>query len=162
VGFLPRAYVVAEANVPPEGATVLDALCVSSLQEYALVADTPHEGHATYQPRLLKVDRPGDVTLAVVSEKAGVVVLSESWHPDWRAYDGGNPLPVRRVNHGQLGVPIGPGTHQLRICYVPWDFYLGLAVSGLTALALLIVGVVQVVRKSKRSGTAPPSSATAL
>jgi len=162
VGYLPRAYVVAEAHVPPENSTVLDSLCDSPLQEYALVADTPHAGQATYQPLSAKEDRPGDVTFAFSSEKAGVVVLSESWHPDWRAYDGGNPLPVRRVNHGQLGVHIGPGTHQLRICYVPWDFYLGLAVSGLTALALLIVGVAQVARKSKRSGTAPPSSATAL
>ena len=60
----------------------------------------------------------------------GVLLLSQTWHPDWRATDNGVPVELRRVNHDFLGIPLGTGEHHLRVWYYPWDSYLGAAFSG--------------------------------
>ena len=59
-------------------------------------------------------------------------------------------VPVRRVNHAQIDVPIEAGKHQLRVFYFPWDFYLGLGVSAL-ALATTATCAIILLRARKNA-----------
>jgi uncharacterized membrane protein YfhO len=68
--------------------------------------------------------------LKFTSEKGGVVAISQAWHPDWFATDNGRSIEVRRINYGFVGVFVGPGDHELRVWYRPWDFYLGCAIAA--------------------------------
>lgn len=124
---LPRAWVVAGAEKPPDGKSVLDALCQIDPRQVCLVEDEPFEGTAAYQEVVPERRSPGNCTLRFKTDAPGVVVVSQAWHPDWRATDNGQEVPIRRVNHNLLGMPVQAGQHELHLWYRPWDFYLGLA-----------------------------------
>jgi hypothetical protein len=141
LGALPRAWLVARADRPPAGTAVAEALCQLNPREACLVPDRPVAGTAAY--RELKPARwtPNQLTLRFRCEGSGVAVVSQSWHPDWRASDNGRPVELRRVNLGLLGIPIGAGEHELQVYYYPWDFYTGAAVSAAALLAVLALGL---------------------
>jgi hypothetical protein len=133
---LPRVCMVPGADVPPAGVPLLDALCSMDPRAGCLVEDRPFHGGDAF--RFLPYDRgsSSDLTLDFNSEKGGVVVISQAWHPDWRATDHGKPVELRRVNYDFVGVCVGPGNHELRVWYRPWDFYLGCAVAAAAWTAL--------------------------
>ena len=135
---LPRAFLVSRADVPPEGTSVLDALCSIDPRDICLVEDRPVIGSAEFQE--LPIDRrsPSDITLRFTTKEKGVAVISQTWHPDWRATDNGATVEVRRVNHAQVGIPVDAGEHELRIWYRPWDFSLGAVISGLTWAGMIV------------------------
>ena len=151
---LPRAFLVAQAVVPPEGITVLEELCSIDPREMCLVEERPFAGTAAFQTLAVQRRSPSDLTIRFATEGSGVAVISQSWHPDWRATDNGNPVEVRRVNHAQVGIPLEPGDHELRVWYYPWDFYLGCVISALAwgGVALSIL-VLKYVRKIEPTST---------
>ena len=78
-----------------------------------------------------------------------MVVISQAWHPDWRATDHGQLVEVRRVNYDFVGVCVGPGDHEIRVWYWPWDFYLGCYVAALGWATLAAAGA-WTIRKRRR------------
>jgi Bacterial membrane protein YfhO len=148
---LPRAFLVANAETPPEGMSVLEALGEIDPKVTCLVEDSPIEGGAEYQELAIDRHSPSDITLQFKTEKPGVAVVSQSWHPDWRATDNGQAIEVRRVNHGQVGIPVTAGTHQLRVYYYPWDFYLGCVLSAVAWVVILGTGAVARARERNRN-----------
>ncbi|MCC6486538.1 MAG: YfhO family protein [Candidatus Hydrogenedentes bacterium] len=145
---LPRAFLVAKAVEPSPGITVVDQVCQIDPRQECLVSEDPVDGTAKFQELDVKRTSPGDFRLEFEADAPGVVVLSQAWHPDWRATDGGKPVQVRRVNHAQAGVPVEAGKHQLRVFYFPWDFYLGLGVSAL-AFATVVACEIILIRARK-------------
>lgn len=71
----------------------------------------------------------------------GVLVLSDSYAPGWRAEvstDGGSyrPQPVLRTNRTMRGLHLSAGTHQIRYVYRPASFYVGGTLSLLSWIGL--------------------------
>jgi hypothetical protein len=94
---------------------------------------------------------PGEPTPArIVSQSANrevveidlaapaLLVLSEIWYPGWQARDNGESVPILRTDGVLRGVYLDAGTHTVEFDYRPWTVWVGLAVSGCTALGLLI------------------------
>jgi|GEM_PF-1970970 len=129
---LPRVFLVAKAIMPQQDRAAIDELCALNPKQECVVEADPVEGSAEYQEISAKRNAFGDWTLSFTTDHPGIVVLSESWHPDWRATDGNKPLEIRRVNYGQIGIPISPGEHMLRVRYYPRDFFLGCLLSAST------------------------------
>lgn len=155
---LPRAYLCGRAEVPPNGTALLDHLCKVNPREACLVENAPVSGSVAYTPLELRRWAPGTLEVPISAQGDGMLVIAETWHPDWRATLDGAPVAVRRVNHAQLGIAIPAGAHEVRVWYSPWDFYLGIAASAAGLLAwgvLLILGVI------RRPGTASPTLPTA-
>jgi hypothetical protein len=48
-----------------------------------------------------------------------MVFVSESHHPWWQARVDGQPAPVLRVQDTFLGVPVGPGAHEIEVRFRP-------------------------------------------
>ena len=71
---------------------------------------------------------------------ARVLVLSDLYHPGWRATVDGTPVPVRRANHALRAVTVPAGVHRVVIDYAPASIRTGTAVSllGLMALAAMV------------------------
>jgi hypothetical protein len=139
---LPRAFLVSKAVEPPPGISVVDQVCLVDPKQECLVSDEPIHGTAEYQELKIVRNSPGDFRLEFQTDSPGVVVLSQTWHPDWRASNHGGEIPVRRVNDAQIGVPVEAGKHDLRVYYFPWDFYMGGLVSiASLCMALLIVNM---------------------
>jgi uncharacterized membrane protein YfhO len=71
-----------------------------------------------------------------------VLVLTDGWDAGWRASLDEEPVRVLRLNHGEMGVVMGPGLHR-----VAFDYHvpglgpgLFLAAMGAGALAFLARG----------------------
>jgi hypothetical protein len=122
---MPRVCIVPGADVPPQGTTMLDAVCSMNPKSGCLVEDRPFQGGDAFRPLPFERQSPSDLTVRFNSEKGGVVVISQAWHPDWHATDHGRPVELRRVNYDFVGVCVGPGDHEIRVWYLPMDFYLG-------------------------------------
>lgn len=75
-------------------------------------------------------------------------MVAESWYPHWHAEVDGREVPLLRVNGGFLGVAVPAGEHGVRFTYrVPTYQVVGLAVSGVTALALWVWGAVSLAKR---------------
>ncbi len=147
---LPRVCIVPKAALPAPGVSLLDAVCSMDPRAGCLVEDRPFSGGDAFKPLPFERQSPSSLTTRFTSEKGGVVVVSQAWHPDWRATDHGRPVELRRVNYNFVGVCVGPGDHELRIWYRPWDFYLGCWVAAASWTVLAVAGV-WAVRQRRRS-----------
>src|SRR5690606_33674736 len=93
---------------------------------------------------------PNKFNIQVESDDPGMLVVSQSWHPDWRATVNGRTAVVQRVNHALVGVPVPSGASYLEFSYFPWDFYLGAAVSLATIVGMACVAAVRFFRNRRR------------
>ncbi|MFP5502066.1 MAG: hypothetical protein ACLGIN_06225, partial [Candidatus Sericytochromatia bacterium] len=138
---LPRAW-------RPEAARVLPLAAI----------DAAVAGEAPFDPRgeaLLEVAPNADLTPGSVEAwaaslnrirfqtegaGAGLVVVSESHDPGWRAFAEERELPVHRVDGLLLGVEVPPGAQTVELRYEPRLWRAGLAGSGLSLLLLAAWG----------------------
>src|SRR5262249_7443236 len=67
----------------------------------------------------------------------GVVVLMDSWHPNWRATVDQEESYVGCVNLAFRGIALPAGEHEIRFFYRPRTLRAGQAISALTLAALL-------------------------
>jgi len=69
-------------------------------------------------------------------EGPGLLVVAAAWDPGWSASVDGRPLPLLRVDHAEIGVPIGPGIHRVVLRHRARGLSFGLALAAIGALAL--------------------------
>ena len=79
------------------------------------------------------------VEFGVKTDTAGYLVLSDAWYPGWRATVDGADAPILRANYAFRAVPIPAGEHRVRMEFSPLSWKIGLAISGFTVLALILV-----------------------
>jgi hypothetical protein len=68
----------------------------------------------------------------------GYLALLDSYDPDWHVDVDGAPAPLMRANGLFRAVHLRAGTHTITFTYRPLTMYLGAALSGAAALALVI------------------------
>jgi hypothetical protein len=69
---------------------------------------------------------------------AGYLVLLDTYNPDWAVDVDGAPAPLMRANGLFRAVHLTPGEHVVTFTYRPRTFYLGAAITALTALGLAL------------------------
>jgi len=84
-------------------------------------------------------DDANAVTLVAEGSQPGVLVLTDSYYPGWRAWVDGRPVEIRLVNRAFRGIAVSSGRHNVELRYEPASFRVGLFVS-LTALWVLSGG----------------------
>jgi len=84
------------------------------------------------------------------TEVGGYLVISEIWHPGWKANLDGKEHPLYRTDLALMGTVIPPGKHELVLNFEPPYFYLGLAISLLAGLIFIVLCILFFVR-SRRS-----------
>jgi uncharacterized membrane protein YfhO len=67
-----------------------------------------------------------------------VLVTSEVHYPGWESLVDEEPADTLLVNTAFRGVAVPPGTHRVRMTYVPRSFHVGVAVSLLSAMGLAV------------------------
>jgi hypothetical protein len=80
-----------------------------------------------------------DVYITANLRCPGMVILTDTWFPGWRATVDGNPVRIYETYGGVRGVIAGSGTHEIQMHYRPMSIILG---ALMTALATLITAVV--------------------
>jgi hypothetical protein len=144
---LPRAWLASEARALDEGAT-LEVIRGGNLPDgsrwepsrTALVESEPPaafqlgKGSGRAEVTRYEANR---VDVKTDSAAPSILVLAENHYPGWRAYVDGESAGVLRVDYNLRGVFVPAGAHEVRFVYRPKSVLIGLAVSLLTAAALV-------------------------
>jgi len=100
----------------------------------AFVVDEP--GEALYQNGARDFSRAAiisyqsqKVDLSADLRRPGHLVLSDLYHPGWRAFVDGKEAPVRELLNGFRSVDLDRGRHELVFRFQPVDFRIGLELS---------------------------------
>lgn len=86
-------------------------------------------------------------TFRVDSSDGGVLVVSQSYYPGWKASVDGNATDVFPVDVALTGLSVPAGTHHVHLVYAPGSFRLGAALS-LFSIAIVGALAVSVARSS--------------
>ena len=67
--------------------------------------------------------------------------VTNAYYPGWQASIDGKPVDVLRVDHALIGAVVPAGEHEVIFAFETQNFVIGAAVSILTALGLLLLGL---------------------
>jgi Bacterial membrane protein YfhO len=150
---LPRAFVVHNVEIANDD-IVFDRLKKQQLEpnhEVLLSDNTTPRDHALQEPSgapaahdsvQITSYQPEDVTILASTDRAGYLVLADSWYPGWNAFVDGKSTPISRADFIFRAVPIEPGRHAISLEYQPMSFRVGALLSLLSLLIALIVSIV--------------------
>jgi hypothetical protein len=141
---LPQAWIVHDALQVADG-EALPLLKTGEVdpRQTALLETSPPEMAPAFDSaadRVTTLDsEPDMLRLATVTDAPGLLMLSESFDPGWRAYIDGEPAPVLVADHLLRAVPLLAGKHVVELRYEPRSLQIGIAISSATALVTLIL-----------------------
>ncbi len=78
-----------------------------------------------------------EVAVSLVDSVGGILVLSDTYYPGWRAFVDGVEHPILRANHVFRAVVVPAGTREVVFAYEPNSFRYGLLVSAAAAVLWL-------------------------
>jgi hypothetical protein len=134
---MPRAWVVHQTEVMPRAA-VWDRLESPEPGRLALVeAGSSLSGPEQSTSAQVTFSSPNHLIVETDLDRPGLLVLSEIWYPGWRALDNGAEISILRTNAILRGVHLETGHHVVEFEYQPWTVQAGVALSSITALALI-------------------------
>lgn len=146
LAVMPRAFMVHKWSVARTVEESLDWMLThySSFDSEAIVEglDTPLVPRLQEKPFTEAKIRSYDlhsVIIDVGTNTSGLLVLTDSYHPDWIATVDGKRQKVFPTNLCFRGVFLNPGKHEIKFIYFPKTFYVCTTVSLITLLILLVL-----------------------
>ena len=81
----------------------------------------------------------------IESEEGGLLFVSDSWYPGWKAFVDGKEVDILRANYSFRAIPVEKGEHVVRFVYEPTSLRNGFIAAAasiflLGILALLFFG----------------------
>jgi hypothetical protein len=177
---LPRAFLVGRYEVLPEKDQVISRLKdpLFKPRNTVILAENPAEAHENRDATVFAAKTGGvpiflseaknlthpvsgaavirnyDANRLVVEatlDAPGFLVLSENYHPDWRALDNGKPTKIYRAYHTLRAVYLDAGSHTVEFRCVPNHFGLGKLLSLGALIFLIVVGALSVAASRRPS-----------
>lgn len=84
---------------------------------------------------------PDSINIEVKNSPGGILTLSDTYYPGWRAFVNGEERPILRTYVALRGVLIAPGHQTVQFVYDPQPFGFLLYLSGVLLCGLVIVGL---------------------
>jgi hypothetical protein len=144
---VPRAWIVHEARQVVRGeALPLLASGEVDPRQTALLETSPPDLAPVADPSSESVtivnESPDRIELSTATDAPGLLMVSETYDPGWKAYVDGEPAEVMVADHLLRAVPIPAGDHSVELRYEPTSLKLGIAISTATILAVSVALVV--------------------
>jgi hypothetical protein len=142
-GALPRAWVVQELETLEEEA-MLRRLHEDGFDPRAVGLVAPGvtcAARSADEPRVEIVGESANRIEARVTGGGGLLVFSEVAYPGWRAGLDGAPAPLVQADYLLRAVCVPAGDHSVVLTYRPPLLTAGLATTGVTLLALLVLAL---------------------
>lgn len=142
---LPRVFMVYRAQVVAGDMDALHAAKAAEFDPSAQIVLVQAEGAAALEAdpgegehRAEIVARgPNHLDVRVVTPVEGYLFVSEMWLPGWVAYVDGVQRPVLKADYTFRAVRIPAGSHEVRMVYRPWSWFVGLGLGLVTLIGLL-------------------------
>ncbi|HSW46847.1 MAG TPA: glycosyltransferase family 39 protein [Phycisphaerae bacterium] len=143
--YLPRAWLVERFEVIPDEEAALQRLKDPAFDPAAAVllerdpgiqlapSDSPI-GSCTAR----RVEGPG-LDIHTDTVRPGLLVISETFYPGWRAFLDDKPVSLMRANDVISALCLPAGKHRITLRYEPLSFKLGCAATGLSLLAAILL-----------------------
>jgi hypothetical protein len=150
-GALPRAKLYARWETVTNDTAMLDRLRSPAFDpaQSVVLAEEPAGvkpmGDAAAGEVAFASYAPKDIVLKTKSAAAGVLLLNDRWHPDWRVAVDGRPAPLLRANFLMRGVAVPSGEHTVEFRFAPPSGMLWVSLSAIFT-GLVGVGVLAVTR----------------
>lgn len=141
---LPRVFIVPAARVMPDDETARQEMTASTFDPLALAlisqpANCPtSDGNAAAR---ITGYNPDAVLIETRSDQPGMLVLTDSYDPNWTVTIDDAPAEMLRVYTALRGVCLPAGEHRVRFEYQPRAFYLGVTISAAAWLGLAFIGL---------------------
>jgi hypothetical protein len=139
---VPRAWLVHEARQVARGES-LPLLANGEVDPLttALLETTPPKLAPAIDPASESVtilnDDPDRIRLEASTDAPGLLMLSETYDPGWKAYVDGEQVEVLVADHLLRAVPLPAGEHVVELRYEPTSLKIGIAISAVTVLAVV-------------------------
>jgi hypothetical protein len=153
---LPVAYAVHNARICAdmrETASVLTDPAFNSAEEVVLSGEFDLNRLAQRKdPESVTVTQYGinSVELAVSLSAPGLVVLTDTFYPGWKAFcDGGKETEIFCANGLFRAVFVPEGQHTVRFVFLPESFVLGVVIAGTTVFLLASWGILVTFKRLK-------------
>ncbi|HTP10437.1 MAG TPA: YfhO family protein, partial [Anaerolineae bacterium] len=91
------------------------------------------------------------VELIARTDSPAYLVLSDVYYPGWAATIDDQPTTLYPANFAFRAVLVPPGEHRVAFTFEPTTWRIGLAISALTAVGLIVFGVIAWRRRRRRS-----------
>ncbi len=148
---VPRVYIVPKVRVEKSGLEILKRLSMKQFNPLSEVIleqplTIPTQRNFRAQARIMSYEN-NKVTIHASLNGPGVLVLTDSFYPGWRAYVDGEEKEILRANLFFRGVPLLAGEHSVEFRYQPRSFTVGLAFSVITAAGLALWSIYVLFRR---------------
>ena len=139
---LPRSFIVHETKVATDREAALGAIMSPEFNPaaFAIVSEPlGFASHSTARSPTPVITRRGlnEVVIWADPSAPGLLVLSDSFYPGWKAFVDGKGTEIHRVNYVMRGVVLSPGNHEVVFRYDPLSFKVGALISA-TSVILLV------------------------
>ena len=140
----PRAWAVHQSRKvlgPQQARDLLADEGFDARNEVFLIGENPPRlasctGDDVTMPR----HEPNYVRIDAEMQCRGMVILTDTWFPGWRATVDGRSAKIERAYGFVRGVLVEPGHHTIEMRYRPLSVYFGAALSLLAAGIVIVVG----------------------
>jgi hypothetical protein len=119
-----------------------EAVVIGSLPQADAVRNTETTGSIASFQR----PSPNRFEIEIEPGRRNLLVVSETYHPGWRARIDGRPAPVLRANHAFLGIPLPADGRRVEVAFEPFSFRIGVFLS-LVAILVLSASIIVVLRR---------------
>ncbi len=146
-GAFPRAFIAHDLQVVPDRAAITAAITAGDAGDlrdrvYLAATDAPPDGlPASSGPNeadtaTIEADANDRLVIRASTTTPGMLVLADTWTPDWVAEIDGAPARVLPVDGALRGVAITPGDHRVTFSYRPLATYAGIVLAVVAAVLL--------------------------
>ncbi len=140
---LPRAFMVYDWDIIPDGNHVLDKLLDEKypLSKKIILNEevpgisrttTEYTGRVSYQ-----IYKENSSLINIETPEAGMLFTSDTFYPGWKAYLDGKETKIYKADFAFRAVAVPKGSHKLEFAYHPESFFGGLKISAISLLSLL-------------------------
>ena len=155
---LPRVHWAGRSEVVRDAPERVDMLASGKVPDDTVVLSSGEPGGSGLGGTVSVDDATNHTSIDVDAEGDGYVVIADGIQNDWVATLDGKPAELVDADHAGVAVEVPAGRHRIEVNYRPRGQKAGAFLSGVTALGLLVVGLVSLAlqfRRRRRAAAAP-------